>query len=209
VSVAKVTDAIATVGVVQTKALTPEQNEALRKVVRQIVDAQFGGKVSVAAKGPPKISHSMLFEFLNGNRGAGLRLLEWISARTNGKSIDELLGRPPAGLRVVPNDPAPARTAALAPFRNDADPDVQEAVANVSAPHQGTKAYTTEQWTRYLIKEIDDIRLAKANPEATKQRRDLMEKKKRDAAYRPSLDEVEARERGRQNRDGDDGGGNE
>jgi hypothetical protein len=79
---------------VQNKALEPEQNEALRALARKIIDDQFKGKVSVAAAAKPnKISHSLLFEFLDGRRGAGMKLLNWLSART-GRGLDDLLGRP-------------------------------------------------------------------------------------------------------------------
>jgi hypothetical protein len=77
---------------VRTKALTHEQNESLREIVREVIQRDFGGKVSVAAAKDPKISHSLLFEFLDDRRGAGMKLLEWISART-GRGIDDLLGR--------------------------------------------------------------------------------------------------------------------
>lgn len=77
---------------VRNKALTPEQNDVLRAIVRDVIDRQFGGVVSVAAQATPKISHSLLFEFLDGRRGAGMKLLEWISARTD-RGMDDLLGR--------------------------------------------------------------------------------------------------------------------
>jgi hypothetical protein len=79
---------------VHNKSLEPDQNDALRALVRELIDRDFDGKVSVAAKAEPPISHSLLFEFLDGRRGAGVKLLNWISART-GRGIDELLGRTP------------------------------------------------------------------------------------------------------------------
>lgn len=79
-------------GMARTKSLDADTNSRLRTLVRDIVDSQFEGKVSVAAQAEPRISHSLLFEFLSGQRGGGVRLLEWISART-GRNIDDLMGR--------------------------------------------------------------------------------------------------------------------
>jgi hypothetical protein len=76
---------------VHSKALKPEQNEALRRIVRKIIDEDFEGKVSVASK-KLGVSHSLIFEFLDGRRGLGMKALEGISNYT-GRSIDELLGR--------------------------------------------------------------------------------------------------------------------
>jgi transcriptional regulator with XRE-family HTH domain len=76
---------------VRSKALEPEQNEALRTLVRKIIDDDFAGKVSVAAKSLG-VSHSLIFEFLDGRRGLGMKALEGLANYT-GRSIDGLLGR--------------------------------------------------------------------------------------------------------------------
>jgi hypothetical protein len=76
------------------KALAPETNERLRKLVKEIVDKDFDGKKTLAARGLG-ISHSLVFEFLDGGRGAGSKFLDALADYT-GKSIDELMGRAPA-----------------------------------------------------------------------------------------------------------------
>ncbi len=73
-----------------TKALQPDQNERLREVLRKIV-AEHDGVVSRAAK-TIGVSHSLIFEVLDGRRGAGTKLLQALSDYT-GRSTDDLLGR--------------------------------------------------------------------------------------------------------------------
>lgn len=85
------------------KALTHEQNEALRSVLRGIVEKDFGGVKLRAAKALG-ISHSLLTEILAGHRGAGTKMLTAISNYTR-RSIDDLMGHDFHTTR----DPATAR----------------------------------------------------------------------------------------------------
>ncbi len=82
------------------KSLTVEQNAALRALAVEVINRDFKGKTSRAAVARPHpVAHPTLFDFVNGNRGAGIRVIEWLSART-GKSMDTLLGLGEAGVRV-------------------------------------------------------------------------------------------------------------
>jgi hypothetical protein len=86
---------------VSTKSLDPERNKAARAFVRSLIDRDFGGLVTAAAK-RWGLSHSIVYEFLNGTRGAGIKLLDAVS-RYSGVSIEEIVGGAPPmpHLRVV------------------------------------------------------------------------------------------------------------
>lgn len=92
-AVAKVTTAFGTLGAVQhNKALSPEQNDHIRGVLEKIIE-EHDGVVSRAAK-VLGVSHSLLFEIRDGRRGAGTKVLTALAQYT-GRSIDDLMGRPP------------------------------------------------------------------------------------------------------------------
>lgn len=76
-----------------TKALPPERNEHLRGEVRALIEKEFRGNESAAARAFG-VSGSMLSEFLRGLRGAGPKLLNGVADYT-GRSTDDLYGRPP------------------------------------------------------------------------------------------------------------------
>lgn len=76
------------------KALDPERNASARKFVEVLVKKDFGGNTTGAAK-QFGISQSLLYEFLAGTRGAGMKLLDGVS-RYSGQSIDAIVGKVPA-----------------------------------------------------------------------------------------------------------------
>jgi transcriptional regulator with XRE-family HTH domain len=78
---------------VKNKALDPEQNEGVRRFTQRLVDLGYDGNVSAAAEALG-VSQSLLYEFLKGTRGAGMKLLEGL-ADVTGASLDEVMGRPP------------------------------------------------------------------------------------------------------------------
>lgn len=75
------------------KALGPEVNDAARSYIRDIVEKEFKGNASKASK-EFRISQSMLYEFLDGSRGAGMKLLRGVAAY-KGVAIDVVLGQSP------------------------------------------------------------------------------------------------------------------
>lgn len=131
--------------------------------MQQIVDTQFEGKISVAAKAEPKISHSMLSEFLSGSRGAGIKLLTWISARMGNRSIDELLGRT-SRPSPVSSDPFPERHAALAPFMDSPDPAHRHAIKLLTGGNKGADGWNRERWSKTFHRLVDEYREEEANP---------------------------------------------
>lgn len=73
------------------KSLKPEQNERLRAILTELIDATFAGNVAAAARAMG-LSQSLFVEFLRGARGAGPKLINAIADHT-GRSIDDLYGR--------------------------------------------------------------------------------------------------------------------
>jgi hypothetical protein len=125
--------------------LKPAQNEALRKLCREIIDRDFDGVVSRAAAAQPgAFSHSMMFAFLNGERGASTAVLDWLSART-GRSNESLRGLPeridyePGEDRRIPSTAIghhpqwrTVKAEVLTRFRKTVDPEILDEVANAS-----------------------------------------------------------------------------
>jgi len=75
----------------RTKSLDPQKNDELRVLTRSIVDREFDGNLKAASQAKPGISRTMLHEFIQGSRGAGYGLLDWLAART-GRSTADLRG---------------------------------------------------------------------------------------------------------------------
>ena len=73
------------------KALEPGQNERLRALLTDIVNRDFKGNKTHAAKGLG-VSQSFVTEVMAGHRGAGNTLINALADYT-GKSTDELRGR--------------------------------------------------------------------------------------------------------------------
>lgn len=82
-----------TLGSMRNKSLEPVRNAAARALVKNLVENDFAGNVSAAAK-RLSISQSLLYEFLDGKRGAGMKLLDAVSAYTH-QPIDVIIGRKP------------------------------------------------------------------------------------------------------------------
>lgn len=118
------------------KSLRPEQNERLRGIVRELIDRDFDGNGTAAAKAFG-VAQGMISEFLSGGRGAGPKLIQGIADYT-GRSIDDLYGRPvlpiaQGGHELIGSraDWPAARDAAIASNRRLAPADV-ERVGGVS-----------------------------------------------------------------------------
>lgn len=167
--------------------------------MQQIVDTQFEGKISVAAKAEPKISHSMLSEFLSGSRGAGIKLLTWISARMGNRSIDELLGRtsrPSPPTSGESSDPFPERHAALAPFVDSPDPAHRHAIKQLVEPgHKGTQAWTRERWTKAFLQLTEEFRADEADPSRREAAAARSDATLREHLNAPTVADAVARER--------------
>lgn len=100
------------------KSLEDEQNERVRGFVQKLVDDRFEGNVSAAAD-KLGVSQSLVYEFLKGTRGAGIKLLRQLAAFTE-VSIDDIVnGVPSSGERATsveldPRYPNGAEAAAMA-----------------------------------------------------------------------------------------------
>lgn len=75
-----------------TKSLRPEQNDYIRGVLQAVVDEDFGGVATAAAKALG-IPQSQASDFLAGKTGAGQKVVFALADYT-GRSLDELYGRP-------------------------------------------------------------------------------------------------------------------
>lgn len=81
----------------RTKALPPDQNEAVRAYLRKAIETEFGGNARDAAAAYG-VTGGLISEVLSGKRGAGMKLLRGIAAHT-GQPVDGVLGGVP--VRVV------------------------------------------------------------------------------------------------------------
>ena len=126
----------------RTKSLDPERNEAARAYVRDIVDRDFKGNVTAAAR-RWHISQPMLSEFLKGSRGAGMKLLEAV-ARHAGSSIDEIIGRPSDVATQTPLDIAVAYLGEVI-----SPQAIERTRGKLGEP--ATDDWTALQWGRALI----------------------------------------------------------
>lgn len=137
----------------QTKSMSRERQDAARRFVQGVVDGRFGGNVSQAAKAIG-ISQSMLYEFLNGTRGLGMKLLEGV-ADLEQCPMDVVVGREIAGPRDPRSatgwtlgfvqeeaDPVPGRGEAVRFARANALPE--EAIARVQS--LAPRPWSPEQW---------------------------------------------------------------
>lgn len=79
--------------VANNKSIDPARNRAAREYTQRVVDEDFDGNVLRASKAF-KISQSMLYDFLNNNRGAGLTVLEGV-ARYRRVSLEVVMGIAP------------------------------------------------------------------------------------------------------------------
>jgi len=81
----------AIVSAMRNKSLDPDTNAAVRSFVDGVVKEDFRGNTTAAAR-RFKVSQSMLYEFLGGKRGAGMKLLEGVASYTR-QPLDVILGR--------------------------------------------------------------------------------------------------------------------
>lgn len=97
------------------KALKGDQNDAARRYIRALMDRDFEGKQLRAA---PHfgVTQGYLGEFINGRRGAGMKLLRGV-AKYAGVPIEAILGdqpETPDPVRTFANERYPARAQAIA-----------------------------------------------------------------------------------------------
>lgn len=136
------------------KAIEAERNAAARKFVEVLVKRDFGGNTSVAAKAIG-ISQSLLYEFLAGTRGAGMKLLDGVS-RLSGESIDVIVGRP--GAAAAAQKPAPDLTNLEVAIRFLGDRIPAEAVDRVRKDADGNEnARTPFGWGTELARVRDAL----------------------------------------------------
>lgn len=83
----------------RTKTMSPERADAFRETLRKLINERFDGKVVPASK-RLGLSHSIIYEVLEGTRGPGMKVIEKVAAFT-GQTLDELLGLP--GRTVLPS----------------------------------------------------------------------------------------------------------
>jgi hypothetical protein len=83
------------------KSLDATRNQAVRDFVRAIVTDDFKGNVSAAAVAFD-VSQSTLSEFLNGNRGAGINLIDAVATYRN-VDLNVVLGRAATPWQSYPN----------------------------------------------------------------------------------------------------------
>jgi transcriptional regulator with XRE-family HTH domain len=74
------------------KSLSLEQNENLRRALKRLVDEEFEGIATRAAKALG-VSQPLISGILDGSKGAGPKVIQAIADYT-GRSIDDLYGRP-------------------------------------------------------------------------------------------------------------------
>ncbi len=87
----------------------PERNELLRDLVKAIRDTDFGGNLSAMGRALRMESTATLAEFVSGEKGAGMKLIDALVAYT-GRTLDQIYasGGDLAKLREAPPPPAPA-----------------------------------------------------------------------------------------------------
>lgn len=101
-----------------TKSLQDEQNDRVRAFVQKLIEGRFNKNMTAAADAFG-ISQSLLYEFMKGTRGAGMKLLAGVSKFT-GERIDDIVnGVPSSGERSTsieldPRYPNAAEAAAMA-----------------------------------------------------------------------------------------------
>lgn len=103
-----------------TKSIEPDQNAAMRVMVRRLVDVRFEGNRTKAAAAFG-VSQPYLYEFLETeNRGAGMKLLRGVAAYLHVGIDDVAAGRetplepPPAGRTLVYDEANEELVAAVA-----------------------------------------------------------------------------------------------
>lgn len=87
----------------------PERNELLRDLVKAIRATDFGGNLSAMGRALRMESTATLAEFVSGEKGAGMKLIDALVAYT-GRTLDQIYasGGDLAKLREAPPPPAPA-----------------------------------------------------------------------------------------------------
>lgn len=158
---------IAKVCPVNSKSLSPQQNERLREELRRIVDVEFKGNKTHAGKALG-ISQSYVTEILAGRRGFGQTVLNAMADHT-GRSMDELSGRAPARatgeVRIEYDERYPNLARAIA-FMHGLVSDL--AVARVrTMALKSDQDMTQKEWADELEAEERRIKRERTDPAAT------------------------------------------
>jgi hypothetical protein len=122
------------------KSLDPERNEAARGLAKRLVATDFEGNVNAAAKAFG-VSQSMLYEFLDGKRGAGMKLLEGIATYRQ-CTLDEVIGRPL---------PEPTRTELDIALRFYGAEMPEPVVAEARAEEAAGVRRIAREWGRWMV----------------------------------------------------------
>ena len=147
------------------KSLSDGANSAARAFAKELVEREFGGNVSAAAK-KLGLAQSLVSEFLQGIRGAGMKTLEALSHHT-GASIDTIIGRstaPPNELVVVRDPRYPNLSTAIAFMRGQVkNPEVLETVERRALrSHEDPPPLW---WAKKIEALDDDITFEREHPE--------------------------------------------
>lgn len=141
------------------KSLSEERAQAARAFTQRLVQERFAGNTSAAARALG-VSQAQLYEFLNGIRGPGMKMLEAVADHAR-VSLDSVLGRAPeqTGERSVeaPDDladPSPERAAAVRFARANGLPEA--AIRAVQA--LPVRQRTPEQWYDRIKVEAAELR---------------------------------------------------
>lgn len=134
------------------KSLDIQRNNAAREFVWAVVRSDFKGNVS-AASVAFEVSQSTLSAFLNGQRGAGMTLLDSVASYKS-VSIDVVLGRAPAP---DPNEKYPnKRHVILSRDFQQADEGVQRAFLDLESD-DGDQSVVG--WSRDFLGLVESDRL--------------------------------------------------
>lgn len=136
----------------RTKSMEPDQNAAMRALVRRLVEERFEGNRTKAAMAFG-VSQPYLYEFLETeNRGAGMKLLRGVAAYLHVGIDDVVAGREkpvaPEPRAVVYDDQYPARADAVVAARalKTISEEAITQVQSICYKHEGASLITAEEW---------------------------------------------------------------
>lgn len=143
----------------QTKSFTDEQNAAVRAFVVGVLADRFGNNQSRAARAIG-VQQGSLNEFLNGRRGAGMKLIVGVS-KAVGVPVSAVLGESVADAEAAEvSDQFPARAEAIRAWKKP----MEQAVESVASMRfKGAEELTVEGWLNYLDTAAKSFRSGHAN----------------------------------------------
>lgn len=149
--------------VMGSKSLTAEQNLLARELVRELLNARYGGKKVAAAK-DLGVSQPLLSGFLAGDKGLGVKLLNGISRRAP-EVAAKILGNANIASAAVETTPAPIDDAPVPPVvaHETIEGAIEELTdkgypyRNVKAALAGVSAYESARERRARAASVADI----------------------------------------------------